>query len=131
MKKSLILLVVLCIGARPLDAVAAGADKAIKLVVTLLTGAGAAKALENAAEAKEVYSQKDAVIQNLLSQGIDPTDGAIYSVYVKCDPEASAIKWSRIFSMPNLFIVADIEGQGTMLLPRIQMDYRGHQFWKT
>ena len=125
MTKFFIALTIACLTAAPFETVAGPLDKAVRLIVTVAAGFGAAKTLENASQAEGVHREKESVIDNLRSQGIDPTGGAIYSVYVKCDPEASAIKWSRIFSMPNLFVVPDIEGQGAILLPKIQMDYRG------
>jgi hypothetical protein len=104
---------------------AASAVKAVKLVVTLFTGAAAAKSLENAAEAEGVHKQQSTIIDNLESQGIDPTDGTIYSAYLQLDKNASAIYWERWIGWPNIFIVVQIEGQGTFLLPRIDMSYQG------
>lgn len=103
----------------------AGKEQALKVFITLLTGAGAAKAMEKADEAHAVYQQKDAVIQNLKSQGIDPTDGAIYSLYFSLNGDASSVYWADTLNKPDIYAVVQIEGDGTFLIPAIQNEYAG------
>lgn len=104
---------------------ARGQGKQIKLAVGILTGIGASQAMANSVEAAAVQKEQDSIVRRLDAKGIEPENAAIYSVYLKVDPKATAIKWARIFSMPDLFIVVQIQGQGTFLLPNIQQDYRG------
>ena len=59
----------------------AAPNNIVKLAITLVTGSAAAASAANASEAKAVYQEKDAVVEKLKAQGIDPTDGAIYSAY--------------------------------------------------
>ena len=124
MKSKLLLLVVGLALAVPHQS-HAQASKALKWVFTLVTGAAAAESFARADEAHSVYKQKDSVIQNLKAQGIDPTDGAIYSLYFSLSGDVSSVMWADIFSKPDIFAVVQIEGQGTFLIPDIQQDYGG------
>jgi len=124
MKSKLLLLVVGLALAVPHQS-HAQASKALKWVFTLVTGAAAAESFARADEAHSVYKQKDSVIQNLKAQGIDPTDGAIYSLYFSLNGDVSSVMWADTFSKPDIFAVVQIEGQGTFLIPDIQQDYSG------
>jgi len=103
------------------------ANNIVKLAITLVTGAAAADSAANATEAKAIYQQKDAIVEKLKSQGIDPTDGAIYSAYFHLDKNAYAIYWERWIGWPNIFVEVEVEGQGSFVLPRIEMSYQGQQ----
>ena len=105
----------------------AAPNNIVKLAITLVTGSAAAASAANASEAKAVYQEKDAVVEKLKAQGIDPTDGAIYSAYFQLDKNASAIYWERWVGWPNIFVEVEIEGQGSFVLPRIEMSYQGQQ----
>lgn len=109
----------------------AQASKALKAVIGLGIGAAAAKSFERADEASSVYKNKDSVAQNLKTQGIDPTDGAIYSLYFSLNGDVSSVMWADIFSKPDVFAVVQIEGQGTFLIPNIQQDYGGQPVLET
>jgi len=124
MKSKLLLLVVGLALAVPHQS-HAQASKALKWVFTLVTGAAAAESFARADEAHSVYKQKDSVIQNLKAQGIDPTDGAIYSLYFSLNGDVSSVMWADIFSKPDIFAVVQIEGQGTFLVPDIHNEYAG------
>ncbi len=99
--------------------------QALKWVFTLFTGAGAAESFARADGARSVHKQKDSVVQNLKAQGIDATDGAIFSLYFSLNGDVSSVMWADIFSKPDIFAIVQIEGQGTFLIRDIHNDYGG------
>ena len=99
--------------------------QALKWIFTLVTGAAAAKAAGNADQAHAVFVQKDAIATKLKSQGLDTTDGAIYSLYFTLNGDVSSVMWADIFSKPDIFVVVQIEGDGTYIIPDIHNEYAG------
>ena len=103
----------------------AGGNAPMKLIVTLLTGAAAAGAAKNADAASVLYQEKDSLAAKLRTEGIDPANRAIYSAYLQLDKNASAIYWERWIGWPNIVLEVEIAGQGSFLIPRIDMQYQG------
>jgi len=97
----------------------------VSLIVTLLTGAAAAGAAKNADTANALYQEKETLVDKLRAQGIDPATHAIYSAYLQLDKNASAIYWERWIGWPNVALEVEIAGQGSFLIPRIDMEYQG------
>lgn len=124
MKFKLLLVVLVLVLSVPHES-HASKGQALKWVVTLVTGAGAAESFARADEARSVYTQKDSVVQNLKAQGIDPTDGAIFSLYFSLNGDVSSVMWADVFSKPDIFAIVQIEGQGTFLIRDIHNDYGG------
>jgi len=84
--KKIFLVIAIIVALSPAELLAAPNNVA-KLAITLLTGAAAADAAANASEAKAVYQEKDAVVEKLKTQGIDPTDAqSIQHIFnwIKC-----------------------------------------------
>jgi len=105
--------------------------RTLKTVITLLTGAAAAKALENSAEAKVVYEEQDKILQQLRSQGLTEEAPAIYSLYFSLNGDASSVYWADILNKPDIITLVQIEGQGNYLVPDIANEYAGQPFLET
>ncbi len=101
------------------------AAKLLWATVKVVTGAAAITALSNAAEAKDIHEEKIDIIQRLRASGIDPTNGAIYSVYLSLNGNAEAIYWADLIGRPDVFIVISVEGRGSVLIPRVHHEYSG------
>jgi len=104
---------------------AQNAEKVLKAVMKLIVGAGAAESFKRADVANSVYKDKDAIFQSLKSQGLDPINGAIYSIYFDMNNDASSLYWADLFSRPDIFAKVQIEGQGSYLVPNIYQNYSG------
>lgn len=92
-----------------------------KAIFTVMTGAGAAESFKRASDAEQLFSERRKVYRSIRSSGLDPNDSAIYSIYFQVDP-GTAGRW--IFN-PDIFLVVQIEGKGTYVVPRIERGYRG------
>ncbi len=99
--------------------------QALKWAFTLVTGAGAAKALGNADQAHAIYQQKDAIAERLKRQGIDPINGAVFSIYLSLNGDVSSVYWADIINKPDIYALVQIEGDGDYLVPAIQYEYAG------
>jgi hypothetical protein len=123
MKKLILLSIVsLLLQAGALEAARANP---FNIAIKVLTGAGAAKALELGSEADFRSSNAVESLVRLRSQGVDLYDGAIFSLYFKLNSDASSVYWSDIFSKPDIYFVVSIEGQGDFLIPRYANEYAG------
>ena len=78
-------------------------DKILKAVMKIAIGAGAAESFKRSDVANSVYKEKDAIFQSLKSQGLDPINGAIYSIYFSLNNDASSLYWADLFSRPRYF----------------------------
>jgi hypothetical protein len=102
-----------------------GKSQALKWVFTLVTGAGAAKAFGNADQAHAVFQQKDAIAARLKNQGVDPINGAVFSLYFTLNGDVSSVYWADIINKPDIYALVQIEGDGDYLVPAIQYEYAG------
>lgn len=94
---------------------------AVKTIVKVLTGLGAAESLRRSGQSYEQYEHEDAILTQLRNQGVDANKSSVFSVYFS----TSGGVWADFWSHPDLFFVVDIEGQGTKLVPQIRYNYRG------
>lgn len=97
--------------------------KAIKSIVKVLTGVGAAESMRRSGQSYEEYKHEDAILTQLRNQGVDANNSSIYSVYFR----TTGGYWADFWSKPDLFFIVDIEGQGSKLVPQIHYNYRGEQ----
>jgi hypothetical protein len=97
----------------------------LKPVITILVGAGAAESLAKGFDANARGDQKQSIKTELEQQGIDPTDGAIYSLHLNLDYHSHAIYWARWFTKPDLFAVIQFEGQNPYVIPDIERKFHG------
>ncbi len=123
--KNFIVALAICCCAFPAHVIAGPANGPAKLIVTLLTGAAAAGAARNADAANAIFKEKEIIVDKLRAEGIDPANRAIYSAYLQLDKNASAIYWERWVGWPNVVLEVEIGGQGSFLIPRIEMKYQG------
>jgi hypothetical protein len=105
----------------PISPCCAQKGKAVKTIVKVLTGIGAAESVRRSGQSLEEYKQEDAILTSLQSQGIDANKSSIFSVYFR----TTGGTWADFWSNPDLFFIVDIEGQGSKLVPQIHYNYRG------
>jgi hypothetical protein len=102
------------------------AGKALKAIVTLVTGAAAAKGFAIADEAHSTWKAKDEILENLRRQGLQDADKkAIYSIFFTLDSDASCVRWADIFNDPDIFVYLQIEGEDDYVFPSITYEYAG------
>lgn len=101
-----------------------GKAKAVKTIVKMLTGIGAAEAARRSGQSFEEYQQHDAILTSLRSQGVDANNSSVFSVYFKV--ENGGGYWADFWSKPDVFFIVDIEGHGSHLVPQIHNNYQGH-----
>lgn len=99
--------------------------KALQTIFRILVGTAAAKALANAAEADSIEADKEAVVQRLMSKGVDLRDGAIFSTYFSLNNNADAVYWADLASKPDIYLLVSIEGHGDFLIPKYVSEYAG------
>lgn len=112
--------VVLLAAAAVLFSPTAGSGQSgLRTVVTVLTAAGAAESLRRSAHDLERFQKEDAILQDLKKQNVSTSNSAIYSVYLK----TTGGYWADLFSKPDFFLLVDIEGKGTFLVPQIRWNH--------
>lgn len=105
--------------------------KALVWIATTVVGLFGSKAAENADLARSDYEYQKSLIERMRNQGVDPVDGAIFSLYFSLNGDASSVYWADIVGKPDIYAVVDIEGQGTFLIPKIFNEYSGQPTLET
>ncbi|OUT56884.1 MAG: hypothetical protein CBB71_17115, partial [Rhodopirellula sp. TMED11] len=75
--------------------------KALKAIVKVLTGAGAAEAARRSGQSFEEYKHEDAILTQLRSQGVDADNSSVCSVYFKLINDGGY--WADFWSKPDVF----------------------------
>ena len=52
-------------------------------------------------------------------------EDAIYGFYLSLNSNVSSVYWADIVNKPDVFLVAEIEGEGVYLIPEIRFEYAG------
>ncbi len=118
--KRIILSFLLLLTCQP-PAQAGGRATVFNVVIEMIVGAGGVFAAAHSAEAKAIYDQKAAVVDDLKERKLNPRDGAIFQIYFSVDPH-SAHRW---FLSPNVYALVQPEGQGDFIPASITKGYRG------
>lgn len=127
----LIVLIAACLPLQSFAQASRAVGQALKVVITILTGAAASKAAAETTDAYQVVKQKDALLESLRSQGMTLDQPAIYSLYFSLNNDASAVKWADIIGWPDVFTLIQMQGMGESIVPAISYEYRGQPLQTT
>lgn len=98
--------------------------KGLEALIKLLAGGEAVRrGTTEMGQWSEEREYAESIEASLKRQGCVVRGAGVYSCLFKTD----AGYWADIFSKPDVFIVVDIEGQGSFLVPRIHNSYSGYQ----
>lgn len=100
---------------KALTAVAAGVAE------VLVAASAGGKAADQVLQIRDL----DQALIDLKEQGVDESNDTLYSVYFSLNNDASSVYWADIFNKPDVFIIIDIEGRGSFLVPNIWQEYNG------
>lgn len=126
MTRSIIFLVVLgCIQhsfAAKIDA------RALKVVIS---GVGAVASMAEGTERWLKWRSATRQIEKMSElEGYD-SSAAIYSIDFRLDPAKNAIYWADLIGKPDVYVVIEAEGYGSILVPALQSGYGGGEILKT